>query len=117
MIALTFAALLAASPVATPAQEPAATATRGAPGICIRWARANSTRVSEAVVVQSSGNRALDRRVSESIPRMDWPVGVDNYRGQWVGIWMAVGGAPTPEGPLPDCSSLRDRSWAPAPAN
>jgi hypothetical protein len=117
MIALMLAGLLAAGP-ATPVstQQPAATATRGATGVCIRWARPNSVRVAEAVVVQSSGNTALDRRVTDAIPNMDWPVGVDEYRGQWIGIWMAVGGADTPEGPLPDCTALRDRSWAPAPA-
>ncbi|WP_291836467.1 hypothetical protein [Brevundimonas sp.] len=116
MIALMLAGLLAAaSPSSASAQEPTATATRGAPGICIRWARNRSARVAEARVVRSSGNVALDRRLAEAVPQMDWPVGVDDYRGQWVGIWMAVGGASTPEGPLPDCSSLPDRSWTPAP--
>lgn len=120
MIAFLFAGLLMAAPVSDTAivqdAPQAATATRGAPGVCVRWARARSVRVTEAVVVRSSGNAALDRRVTESIPQMDWPVGVDDYRGQWVGLWMAVGGAATPDGPLPDCSALRDRSWAPLPA-
>jgi hypothetical protein len=117
MIALMLAGLLAAGPAApVSAQEPAATATRGAAGVCIRWGRPNSRRVTEAVVVRSSGNTALDRSVAEAIPNMDWPVGVDGYRGQWIGIWMAVGNAATPDGPLPDCSALQDRSWTPAPA-
>lgn len=118
MIALLFAGLLLAAPTTAtaPAQDaPRATATRGAPGVCIRWNRPNSSRVAEAEVVRSSGNRELDARVARSIPQMDWPVGVDDYRGQWVGIWMSVGGAPIPTD-LPDCSALRDRSWAPAPA-
>ena len=70
------------------------------------------------MIVKSSGNEALDRRIREAIPNMDWPVGEDNYRGQWIGIWMAVGGATTPDEtvPLPDCSAQRDHSWAPAPA-
>lgn len=121
MIALLLATTLTASPAAEAAVQSApeaATATRGVAGVCIRWSRPNSTRVGEAVIVQSSGNRALDTRIRTSIPQMDWPVGVDAYRGQWVGIWMAVGGAPTPPEttPLPDCSGQRDRSWTPAPA-
>jgi hypothetical protein len=89
---------------------------RGAPGVCIRWEANRPNRVAEARVVQSSGNAELDRRVRERIPSMDWPIGVDDYRGQWVGVWLAVGGATTPEGPLPDCSGLPDRSWPAAPA-
>jgi|SRR5215217_4183913 len=115
MIALLFAGLLTASAPA-PQDAPAATAQRGVPGVCIRWAQRRSGKVAEAVVVQSSGNAALDERVARAIPTMDWAVGVDDYRGQWVGIWMAVGGAPAPDetAPLPDCSTLRDHSWAPA---
>jgi hypothetical protein len=117
MIALMLAGLLTAS---TPALQdaPAATAQRGVPGICIRWEQRRRNRVAEAVIVQTSGNPALDDRVARAIPTMDWAVGVDDYRGQWVGIWMAVGGAPSPDEsvPLPDCSALPDHSWAPAPA-
>ena len=119
MIAFLFTGLLMAMPASgatSPQDAPQATATRGAPGVCVRWASARSARVAEAVVVRSSGNAALDRRVTDASPDMDWPVGVDDYRGQWVGLWMAVGGAATPDGPLPDCSALRDRSWAPPPA-
>ena len=119
MIALLFAGLLAAAPTTEPAPQAAeaATATRGVAGVCIRWDRRRRSRVAEAVIVKSSGNDALDRRIREAIPNMDWPVGVDDYRGQWIGIWMAVGGAENPpeSEPLPDCSGQRDRSWAPAP--
>lgn len=118
MIALMMAGLLAApTPAAAPQDAPAATANRGVAGVCIRWDRLRRSRVAEAVIVKSTGNAALDERLTDQIPRMDWPVGVDDYRGQWVGIWMAVGGAENPpeSEPLPDCSSQRDRSWAPAP--
>lgn len=116
MIVFLFAGLLtAASPSPPPQDAPAATATRGVPGVCIRWEQRRRSRVAEAVVVRSSGNASLDERVARGIPELDWPVGVDNYRGQWVGVWMAVGGADAPAEtvPLPDCSALQDRSWAP----
>lgn len=122
MIAFLFAGMLAAAPVsdASTAQDaPRATATRGVAGVCLRWDRQRRSRVAEAVIVQSSGNAALDARISTAVPQMDWPVGEDNYRGQWIGVWMAVGGAASPPDttPLPDCSSQHDRSWAPAPAS
>jgi hypothetical protein len=119
MIPLLLAAALGSAPAPTlPIQEPpAATSTRGVAGVCIRWGRWNRARVAEAVIVRSSGNAALDERIRTSIPNMDWPVGVDDYRGQWIGIWMAVGGAESPpaDEPLPDCSAQRDHSWAAAP--
>ena len=74
--------------------------------------------MAEAIIVRSTGNRALDRRISEAVPQMEWPTDMDDYRGQSLGIWMAVGGAESPPEtePLPDCSEQRDRSWAPPPA-
>jgi hypothetical protein len=73
---------------------------------------------SVACLAFASGNAALDERVARLVPEMDWSVGVDDYRGQWVGVWMAVGGAAAFDEsvPLPDCSALQDRSWAPPPA-
>ena len=120
MIAILSAALLATATTQAPpltATQEAATDSRGVAGLCIRWGRGRPSRVAQAVIVRSTGNRALDRRISDAIPMMDWPTGVDNYRGQWLGIWMAVGGAESPPAtePLPDCSGQRDRSWAPPP--
>ncbi len=121
MIAFLFAGLLTATPVSdTALLQPTpqtATATRGVAGVCVRWDRTRRSRAAEAVVVRSTGNARLDQRMQETIPQWDWPTAVDDYRGQWVGIWLAVGGAEPVEAdtPLPDCSSLRDRSWAPAP--
>lgn len=119
MIAILFAGMLAtaAAPTPTPVLQDAATSRRGVAGLCIRWERRRPSRVAEAVIVRSSGNPALDRRISNAIPEMDWPIGVDDYRGQWLGIWMAVGGADSPPAtePLPDCTGQTDRSWAPAP--
>jgi len=120
MITILFAGLLAtaAAPAPPLMTQQAATARRGVAGLCIRWNQRRPSRVAEAIIVRSTGNTTLDRSISNAIPEMDWPVGVDDYRGQWVGIWMAVGGAegPVATDPLPDCSSQRDRSWAPAPA-
>lgn len=117
MITLMLAGLLTAMPAPAQVPGPSASAMRGAPGVCIRWEARRPNRVAEARIVQSSGNAELDRRVRERIPSMDWPIGVDDYRGQWVGVWLAVGGATAPEGPLPDCSGLPDRSWPAAPAS
>jgi hypothetical protein len=120
MITLLFAGLLATTsssgPIFMP-QEAAATDRRGVAGVCIRWDRRRPSRVAEAIIVRSTGNARLDRRISDAIPEMDWPTGVDDYRGQWLGIWMAVGGAEAPPAtdPLPDCSGQTDRSWEPAP--
>lgn len=120
MIAILFAGLLATAPAPapTPALQDSMNGRRGVAGICIRWDRSRPSHVAEAIIVRSTGNSALDRRISNAIPDMDWPVGVDDYRGQWLGIWMAVGGAESPPAtaPLPDCSSQTDHSWAPAPA-
>lgn len=119
MIALMFAAALSATPAALPQEAaPAATASRGVAGMCVRWDRRRRSKVAQAVVVQSTGNETLDDRMTQLVPQWDWPVGVDDYRGQWVGVWLAVGGATAPadDAPLPDCSALPDRSWAPAPA-
>lgn len=119
MIAILFAGLLAttATPAPTLTTQEAATARRGVAGVCIRWSQRRPSRVAQAIIVRSTGNTTLDRTISNAIPEMDWPVGVDDYRGQWVGIWMAVGGAESPAAtePLPDCSGQRDRSWAPPP--
>ena len=120
MIAILFAGLLAtaSAPAPTAAPQDSMISRRGVAGLCIRWDRSRPGRVAEAVIVRSTGSSALDRRISDAVPRMDWPIGVDDYRGQWLGIWMAVGGAESPPAtePLPDCSGQRDRSWAPLPA-
>ena len=118
MIEILFAGLLAtaSAPAPTLAPQDSMTSRRGVAGICIRWDRSRPSRVAEAIIVRSTGNSALDRRIANAIPEMDWPVGVDDYRGQWLGIWMAVGGADSPPAtePLPDCSGQTDRSWVPA---
>jgi len=123
MIALMFAGLLTAAPASDTAllqdAPEAVTATRGVAGVCVRWDRRRPSKAAEAVVVNTTGNGRLDRRLQDTIPQWDWPTAVDDYRGQWIGMWLAVGGAAAPaaDTPLPDCSSLRDRSWAPPPAS
>lgn len=121
MIALLLTGLLATSPrpdIALQDSMEPPTASRGVAGVCVRWDRGRRSRLAEAVVVQSSGNAELDARITRDAPRLDWSLEEPDYRGQWIGLWMAVGGATSPPEttPLPDCSAQRDQSWVPAPA-
>ncbi len=83
---------------------------KGAVGVCIRWAD-DPEHVAEAVVVWPSGNAALDAATPATVRGMTWPrpAGPD-YRGEWIGVVLRVGGAPAPPG-LPKCDGL------PVPAN
>lgn len=76
---------------------------RGTAGVCVRWDSA--THVADAVVVVSSGNPTLDRALPDTIRSMAWPAPDPPYHGEWVGITMAVAGAPA-NMPLPSCASL-----------
>ena len=86
---------------------PASGPLEGSAGVCIRWAE-DPHHVADAVVVQSSGNRALDAALPASIVAMDWPAPTgEDYAGEWIGIRMTIGSAPAAdEPPLPDCSDL-----------
>ncbi|MDB5470119.1 MAG: hypothetical protein JWR84_1679 [Caulobacter sp.] len=78
---------------------------KGTIGVCLRW-RDDHKGVAEAVVVESSGSRELDRAMVESIKSMNWPVG-DNYRGDWIGVRMELNSDGAPDNrPLPDCSKI-----------
>jgi hypothetical protein len=76
---------------------------RGTAGICIRWGE-DSNHVAEAVVVSSTGNPALDAALPATVRRMTWKRPARDI-GAWMGIYMAVGGYPTPVG-FPECSHL-----------
>lgn len=115
MIALMFAGLLTAAPMQEMPQA-AAPSDPGVVGLCIRWEPRNLNRVAEARVVVSSGNRQLDNNVRRWAGKQDWPIEDNASHGQWMGVYLASGGAVAPAGALPDCSALPDHSWPAAPA-
>jgi hypothetical protein len=82
---------------------------RGTAGVCVRWGR-DPKHVEDAVVVVSSGNPTLDAALPATIRNMVWdrPTSPD-YKGGWIGIVMAVAGAPV-DIPLPDCGKLPRRT-------
>ena len=109
MIALMFAGLLTTAsmqevPHALPAEP-------GVVGVCLRWESRNLNRVAETRVVVSSGNRQLDNNVRRWPAHQDWPVEDGGAHGQWVGVYLATGGAVAPADSRPDCSALPDHSW------
>ncbi|HEY0414479.1 MAG TPA: hypothetical protein VGD66_15195 [Allosphingosinicella sp.] len=78
---------------------------RGTAGVCVRWG-ADPKHAAEAVVVVSSGNPTLDRALPPTILNMEWERPASPaYQGEWIGILMAVAGAPA-NMPLPDCGKL-----------
>jgi hypothetical protein len=101
--------LLASAPSSAPAQGVALRGVhRGVVGVCVRWG-ADPRHVAEAVVAVHSGNATIDGAVPEAVRAMDWPV-PRNYRGQWAGYWVTVGGAqnlPVSDS-YPACSQLPD---------
>jgi hypothetical protein len=83
----------------------AATApTLGAAGVCVRWGE-DKEHVSQAVVVESTGNTQVDEMIATSVKSMKWPAPGEGYKGEWVGISLAVGGA-EPISTLPNCALL-----------
>lgn len=96
--------LLAAGAVAVAAPGDD-TDVRGSVGVCIRWGR-DSHHVADAIVVISSGNPTLDRAVPDTIKNMEWErPSSPSYKGEWVGIVMAVDGS-APNESLPNCDRL-----------
>jgi hypothetical protein len=104
MVTLPALALLASLQVATPAPQPA----NGAPGpvgLCVRWG-ADPEHVSDAVVVTSSGNPAIDERVRSNTKsvRLLRP-SAPGYKGQWKGMLVATSPV-RPKIPAPSCAQL-----------
>lgn len=105
---LGFALLLAAS-AAVPAFAADAPVASAAPalnpaGVCVRWGD-DKEHVSQAVVVESTGNVQVDEMIATSVKAMKWPAPGEGYRGEWIGVSLAVGGA-SPINTLPNCALL-----------
>ncbi len=73
-------------------------------GVCVRWGD-DKEHVSQAVVVESTGNAQVDEMIATSVKTMKWPAPSEGYNGQWVGVSLAVGGA-EPISTLPNCALL-----------
>ena len=89
------------------ASAPGSASLDGSADVCMRWAE-DPHHVADAIVVQSSGNPALDAALPASIVALDWPAPTgDDYAGEWIGIRMTIGSTPpSDERALPDCSAL-----------
>ena len=84
-------------------------------GVCVRWG-ADDRRIEDAIVVEPSGDVALDRSIPASLRAMTWarPAG---DQGQWIGVSIALNGGDA-GGLRPNCSGLpiHSRTGAVAPA-
>jgi uncharacterized NAD(P)/FAD-binding protein YdhS len=75
----------------------------GTAGLCIRWD--GPEHISDAIVVVSSGNPALDEAVPSLIRARRWQR-PDPYNHGWVGIAFTAQSKPLDMAP-PDCSRYR----------
>lgn len=104
------AAILMAASVSAPALASDAPVAAAAPslggtaGVCVRWGD-DPHHVSQAVVVQSSGDPQLDEMIASSVRTMNWPAPGEGYKGEWIGVSLSVGGA-APISSLPNCALL-----------
>lgn len=100
--ALALLALAQASPTAVQSARVVA----GPVGICVRW-NTDPEHVADAVVVISSGDATVDRRVRENTRsvKLRRPTS-SSYKGQWVGMLVATSPV-RPKAEVPNCSHLR----------
>jgi hypothetical protein len=100
--AMSFAGVsFAAEPSAADSAGPAASG--GVVGVCVRWG-ADDHHVADAVVVEPSGDAALDTTVPNTLRAMDWEK-PEGYAGEWLGLSVGVDGA-KPKAVLPSCDGL-----------
>lgn len=83
--------------------QPRADDLRGTAEVCIRWD--GPCHIADAVVVRPSGNPMLDASLPATIKAMAWQHPDQPYNGGWMGVTVAVIGAPS-EMPLPSCDKL-----------
>jgi hypothetical protein len=75
----------------------------GAVDVCVRWG-ADPAHLSDVVMVNSSGDKALDARIPGMILDIPYPRPQDDA-GQWFGLSLSFGAA-QPHGTLPDCDLI-----------
>jgi len=106
--ALSFAGLARAEEPSAGEQDPA---MKGTVGVCVRWG-ADPAHLAEVIIVEPSGNSALDSVVPNTLRGMEWKK-PDGYQGEWIGLSVGVAGA-SPTGRVPDCGSLTEPAMGPA---
>lgn len=102
LAAITLAALASGAVHAKPTDLAKRSAANSV-GVCVRWG-ADDRRIEDAIVVEPSGDVALDRSIPASLRAMTWarPAG---DQGQWVGVSIALNGGDA-AGLRPNCSGL-----------
>jgi hypothetical protein len=100
--AMSFAGLGLAAESQGEAAAPEA-ANGGVVGVCVRWG-SDDHHLADAVVVEPSGDAALDTTVPNTLRAMDWDK-PEGYAGEWLGLSVGVDGA-KPKAVLPSCDGL-----------
>lgn len=105
-------AVMASGVVQAKPTELAKRASANSVGVCVRWG-VDDRHIEDAVVVEPSGDVALDRSIPGSLRAMPWarPAG---DQGQWVGVSIALNGGDA-QGLRPNCAGLPIQSKADAP--
>jgi hypothetical protein len=98
---LALAGLARAETAASTAAEPPS--GKGVVGVCVRWGNDDS-HPSDVVVVEPSGDPALDAVIPNTLRGMPWEK-PDNYDGEWVALSVGVAGS-QPSTKLPSCDAL-----------
>lgn len=78
-------------------------------GVCVRWG-VDDRHIEAAVVVEPSGDVALDKSIPDSLRAMNW-ARPDGDQGHWVGVSIALNGGDA-SGLRPDCAGLPIQSNA-----
>lgn len=96
-------AVLASGAVQAKPTDLAKRAAASSVGVCVRWG-VDDRRIEDAIVVEPSGDVALDRSIPASLRAMTWvrPAG---DQGQWVGVSIALNGGDA-GGLRPNCAGL-----------
>jgi hypothetical protein len=108
-LAVVAAALLASGAVQAKPTDLAKRSAASSVGVCVRWG-ADDLHIEDAVVVEPSGDVALDKSIPGSLRAMNW-ARPDGDQGHWVGVSIALNGG-SASGLRPDCAGLPIQSKA-----
>lgn len=103
-LVLALAAGAIAAPQAVWAQDASGQdAQKGSVGVCVRWGE-DTHHVSDAVVVDPSGDPLLDAAIGPTVQGMSWDK-PSAYDGGWIGVRISIGEKASAD-PLPDCAKM-----------